>query len=213
LGARRAALQRKAQGARLGNRTNAARAAALGRRAQAEQARQFAANVLPVIESIKRSGVSTFARIAEALTARGLRSARGGEWHVSGVQRVLAKWSFKTFFYDGLKRGSLTSAVDRNIPNVDSAVFEDMLSDRHRPAADRSAPTRATSVKRPREIVRKDSGHLHVPHEPLRDFEYLARLIVRREAGVVRRSFRRVRSFRHSLNDFQLSAVCPVGCA
>ena len=31
------------------------------------------------------------AGIAEALNARGLRSARGGRWHVSGVQRVMAK--------------------------------------------------------------------------------------------------------------------------
>ena len=37
------------------------------------------------------------AGIAEALNARGLRSARGGKWHVSGVQSVLARYR-KTFF-------------------------------------------------------------------------------------------------------------------
>ena len=88
----RAALaQRKAQGARLGNRRNAAKAAAFGRSAQTEEADRFAMNAMPIIESIRRSGVSTLAGITEALNARGLRSARGGKWHVSAVQNVLAR--------------------------------------------------------------------------------------------------------------------------
>ena len=88
----RAALaQRKAQGARLGNRSNPAHAAALGRQAQTDEAARFARNVLPVIEAIRRSGVATLVGIADARNARGLRSARGGKWHVSGVQSVLAK--------------------------------------------------------------------------------------------------------------------------
>src|SRR5436190_23172342 len=73
----RAALaQRKAQGARLGNRSNPTAAAALGRQAQRDEAKRFARNVLPAINAIRRSGVSTLAGIAEALNARGLRSAR-----------------------------------------------------------------------------------------------------------------------------------------
>ena len=88
----RAALaQRKVQGARLGNPRNASHAAALGRMSQAEEADRFARIVLPVIDSIRRSGVSTLAGIAEALNARGQRSARGGKWHVSAVQSVLAR--------------------------------------------------------------------------------------------------------------------------
>jgi DNA invertase Pin-like site-specific DNA recombinase len=88
----RAALaQRKAQGARLGNPRNAEHAAALGRRAQAEEADRFTANVLPIVDAIKRSGVPTLAGIAEALNARGLRSARGGKWHVSAVENLLAR--------------------------------------------------------------------------------------------------------------------------
>ena len=88
----RAALaQRKAQGVRLGNPSNCVHAAALGRRAQAQEADRFAANILPIIEAIKRSGVSTLAGVADALNARGLRSARGGRWHVSAVENLLAR--------------------------------------------------------------------------------------------------------------------------
>jgi DNA invertase Pin-like site-specific DNA recombinase len=88
----RAALaQRKAQGARLGNRRNAAYAASLGRQAQSDEAERFAQNLLPFIEAIKRSGISTLAGIADALNARGFRSARGGKWHISSVQGVLTR--------------------------------------------------------------------------------------------------------------------------
>jgi DNA invertase Pin-like site-specific DNA recombinase len=83
--------QRKAQGARLGNRTNPARAAALGRKVATEEAARFAANVIPIIEAIRESGVSTFAGLADALNARGTRSARGGKWHVSSVMNLLAR--------------------------------------------------------------------------------------------------------------------------
>jgi DNA invertase Pin-like site-specific DNA recombinase len=88
----RAALaQRKAQGARLGNPRNAAEAGAVGRKVQSDEADRFARNVLPIIDAIKRSGVSTLVDVAEALNARGVRSARGGRWHVSSVQGVLAR--------------------------------------------------------------------------------------------------------------------------
>lgn len=90
----RAALaQRKAQGARLGNPRNASHAAAMGRQAQSDEANRFAQNLLPVIEAIRKSGIATLAGIADALNARGLRSARGGKWHISSVQSVLARAS------------------------------------------------------------------------------------------------------------------------
>jgi DNA invertase Pin-like site-specific DNA recombinase len=94
----RAALaQRKAQGARLGNRSNASAAAALGRQAQKDEAEQFARNILPVIEAIKRSRIATLVGIAEALNARGLRSARGGKCHMSSVQACWQEWSADLF--------------------------------------------------------------------------------------------------------------------
>jgi len=64
---RSALAARKAQGAKLGNRHNAAEAAALGRRIQTEEAAAFASNVLPIIESLRRSGVRDLRGLAAAL--------------------------------------------------------------------------------------------------------------------------------------------------
>jgi hypothetical protein len=47
--------------------------------------------VLPVVEAIRASGIMTLGGIASALNARGVRSARGGKWHVSAVQNLLAR--------------------------------------------------------------------------------------------------------------------------
>jgi DNA invertase Pin-like site-specific DNA recombinase len=86
----RAALAaRKAQGARLGNRSNPREAAALGRKAQSNEAALFAANTLPVIDAIRATGVRDLRGIAGALNARGIRTARGGRWHVSNVKNLI----------------------------------------------------------------------------------------------------------------------------
>ena len=88
----RAALaSRKAQGARLGNPLNASAAAALGREAQVSEAERFAASILPLVRAIQSSGAVALADIAAALNNRGIRSARGGKWHVSAVQNLLAR--------------------------------------------------------------------------------------------------------------------------
>ena len=88
---RSALAQRKAHGARLGNPRNVKEAAALGRSAQISEADRFAANILPIVDAIRASGVDTLAGIAESLNARGVRSARGGKWHVSAVQNLIAR--------------------------------------------------------------------------------------------------------------------------
>lgn len=80
---------RKASGNRLGNRTNAAEAAALGRKVQTAEAEAFAANVLPIIESLRASGVGDLRGLAAALNNRGVRTARGGRWHVSNVKNLV----------------------------------------------------------------------------------------------------------------------------
>ena len=86
----RAALAaKKAQGAALGNRTNLGEAQAKGASANRAGADAFAANVLPVVRQIQASGSTTLRAIAEALNARGIRTARGGVWHDSTVRNLL----------------------------------------------------------------------------------------------------------------------------
>ena len=80
---------RKAQGATLGNQRNAPSAAALGRRALIDEADAFASNVFPIIEALRASGVRDLRGLAEALNSRGVRTARGGRWHVSNVKNVI----------------------------------------------------------------------------------------------------------------------------
>jgi len=88
----RAALaQRKTQGKRLGNPTSSKDAAALGRAVQVDEAKRFAANLMPIVEAIRASGVTTLAGLADALNARGVRSRRGGRWHISAVQNLIAR--------------------------------------------------------------------------------------------------------------------------
>lgn len=88
----RAALaQKKAQGVVLGNRTNLADASAKGATANRAGADTFAANALPVVRQIEASGVRGSRAIAVALNARGVRTARGGEWHATTVRNLLKR--------------------------------------------------------------------------------------------------------------------------
>lgn len=82
---------KKAQGVRLGNRTNLAEASAAGQAANARLADAFAANVLPVIASIQAAGASSLRTVATALNERGVQTARGGTWSAAQVQRILAR--------------------------------------------------------------------------------------------------------------------------
>jgi hypothetical protein len=63
----------------------------LGRAAQAAEADWFAANVIPILEAIRASGVLSLAGIAAALNARGVRTARGEQWHISTLQNLLRR--------------------------------------------------------------------------------------------------------------------------
>jgi DNA invertase Pin-like site-specific DNA recombinase len=88
----RAALaERRKDGVRLGNRVNATEAAALGRRIQTAEADRFAANVLPVIATLQSAGITDLRGLAAALNARGIPTARGGQWHVSNVRNIIAR--------------------------------------------------------------------------------------------------------------------------
>lgn len=50
-----------------------------------------AANVLPIIREIKGTGASTLREIAKALNARGVSTARGGQWYATTVSNVLER--------------------------------------------------------------------------------------------------------------------------
>ena len=87
---RLALAQRKAQGARLGNRTNLAEAQANAHKVNRATGETLAANVLPIVRQIQAAGVSGLQNIANALNDRGVRTARGGAWHNSTVRNLLA---------------------------------------------------------------------------------------------------------------------------
>jgi hypothetical protein len=78
---------------RLGNRTNIATAGSLGRDSAKVAADQFAADIMPIVASLQKNGVTTLAGIADALNGRGVRTARGGRWHVSTVMNLLRRTS------------------------------------------------------------------------------------------------------------------------
>src|SRR5450759_638037 len=52
---------------------------------------RLAANVVPIIREMQRAGMNTLRDIAEALNARGVPTARGGQWYASTVRNVLAR--------------------------------------------------------------------------------------------------------------------------
>ena len=76
---------------RLGNPVNLAEAGAKGAASQRAEADAFAANVLPIVRQIQADGATTNRAIAEALNARGVRTARGGDWSGSTVRNLLVR--------------------------------------------------------------------------------------------------------------------------
>jgi DNA invertase Pin-like site-specific DNA recombinase len=87
----KAALQAaKARGQKLGG-PKLSTARALGSAANKDAADRFAANVVPVIRQIKATGVTSLRAVAAALTARGVPTARGGDWNAAQVANVLRR--------------------------------------------------------------------------------------------------------------------------
>ena len=88
----RAALAaRKRQGALLGNRTNLAEVGVRGAARTADEARHFAQNVVPIIQQVRDSGVTSLRGVAAVLNARGVRTARGGRWAATQVSALLLR--------------------------------------------------------------------------------------------------------------------------
>jgi hypothetical protein len=54
-------------------------------------AERHAANVLPIIHEVQRAGAKSLRAIAEALSARGIPTARGGRWQAQTVSNALAR--------------------------------------------------------------------------------------------------------------------------
>ena len=80
----------KRRGVRLGN-PNLATAAMQGTAATKAAAKQFAANVLPVIRDIQASGAKSNAAIAAKLNERKVPTSRGGKWAHVQVAAVIAR--------------------------------------------------------------------------------------------------------------------------
>ena len=89
---RQALTTAKARGVTLGNpslaeaRENAVEAV----RAAADR---HAANVLPIIREAQKAGARTLREIANVLNARGVSTARGGQWYATSVKNMMARAS------------------------------------------------------------------------------------------------------------------------
>lgn len=87
---RQALTAAKARGVTLGNpRLNVARRNAVD--AVKAEADRYAANVLPIIREAQKAGASTLRQIAEALNARGIPTARGGQWYAQSIANILER--------------------------------------------------------------------------------------------------------------------------
>lgn len=80
----------KARGVKLGG-PKLAEAREIAVAAIKSLADRHAANVLPVIRDVQRSGAKTLRGVADALNARGISTSRGGRWHAMTVRNVLAR--------------------------------------------------------------------------------------------------------------------------
>lgn len=80
----------KARGVTLGNpKLHVARKGAV--EAVKSEADRFAANVLPIIREAQKAGASTLRQLADALNARGIPTARGGQWYAQSVANILER--------------------------------------------------------------------------------------------------------------------------
>jgi DNA invertase Pin-like site-specific DNA recombinase len=109
---RDALAQAKARGVVLGN-PNLAEAQAKATEARVANAAAFAENVLPVIDQIRASGATTLRAIADALNARGIHSARGGQWSAVTVRDVIKRTSKAAAEDEGEFEGVIMAAIAR----------------------------------------------------------------------------------------------------
>ena len=82
---------KRAAGARLGNPVSALDAAKLGRKVQSATADRYVRELLPFLTTLRAGGITSIGATTKALNERGVRSPRGGRWHVSSVSNLLAR--------------------------------------------------------------------------------------------------------------------------
>lgn len=88
----KAALQAaKARGVRLGSPSGYSKSLGLARDKLIRNADNHARNVRAIISDIQHSGLTSYRQIAGALNARGVHSARGGQWYPATVRAVLMR--------------------------------------------------------------------------------------------------------------------------
>jgi len=80
----------KARGVVLGN-PDIANIQKLGGAATKAKAVQHAENIMPVINQIMEAGIVSYRGIAKALEARGLKTAKGGDWGPQQVKNIIAR--------------------------------------------------------------------------------------------------------------------------
>lgn len=80
----------KARGVVLGN-PNAARQSKKAASANKARADAFAKKMLPMIETLRASGITSYSRLAIALECNGVKTQRGGLWSPSGVRNIVLR--------------------------------------------------------------------------------------------------------------------------
>jgi DNA invertase Pin-like site-specific DNA recombinase len=82
----------KARGVALGNpKLDVARRSAVETVRAGSGQRWHGANVLPIIREAQKAGARTLREIADALNARGIATARGGQWYAQSVANILQR--------------------------------------------------------------------------------------------------------------------------
>jgi DNA invertase Pin-like site-specific DNA recombinase len=75
---------------RLGNPRLRPGDARLARRLRSETAKRYAADLFPYIDAARKAGCRSLRELAQALTARGIKTPAGGQqWNPSQVKRIL----------------------------------------------------------------------------------------------------------------------------
>ncbi len=84
----------KARGVILGNRASLIAAQPIAREVIAKHADQHADDVMPTLKQIIKSGVRSVHIVAQQLNQRGVRTARGGQWHGTTILNLIRRRGF-----------------------------------------------------------------------------------------------------------------------